>query len=140
MVQLILDTDGYNITLPESKKGGYTAVRVPLSVDVEMISGRLVRELRGEAWEVSYQYGFFTDAEKNALIAACEKGRRQAITCGFLPPESSEALTYSAFFITDFTYPKFMWSSVRTSENGENVSVPLWADFSLTLREVKPSD
>ena len=26
MVQLILDTEGYNVSLPESIKGGYTAI------------------------------------------------------------------------------------------------------------------
>ena len=86
MTQLILDTEGYDIALPESRKGGYHAEKQPLSVDVEMVSGRIVRELRGNVWYITYQYGYFDDAMKNNVIAACEKGRRQAIICGFLPP------------------------------------------------------
>lgn len=139
MTQLILDTEGYNITLPESIKGGYTVERRPLSVDVEMVTGRVVRELRGSVWVLSYQYGYFSDADKNALIAACEKGRAQAITCGFLTPESSGALTYSQFIVTNFKYPTFFWS--RTAEkNGTAATVPMWGDFTVELREVKPSD
>lgn len=134
MTQLILDTSGNNITLPESRKGGYTCDKRPLSVDVEMVTGRIVRELRGNVWYITYQYGYFNDEEKNRLIAACEKGRGQAVTCGFLPPDSSGALTYSQFFVMEFTYPKFMWSRI-----GET-PVPMWGDFSVNLREVKPSD
>lgn len=134
MTQLILDTEEYNVVLPESKKGGYIPQKQPLSVDVEMISGRIVRELRGNVWHIAYQYGYFNDEEKNRLLAACEKGRREPITCGFLPPDSAGKLTYSQFLVMDITYPKFMWS--RTGET----PVPLWGDFALELREVKPSD
>lgn len=136
MTQLILDTSGYNVELPESEKGGYTATRQPLSVDVEMVTGRMVRELRGDVWVLTYQYGWFDDATKNKVLAAIEKGRGEPITCGFLPPASAGELTYSEFFVTDFTYPKFMWS--RSELDG--TPVPMWADFSVELREVNPSD
>lgn len=139
MTQLILDTEGYNISLPESQRGGYTVELRPLSVDVEMVTGRMVRELRGNIWYIAYQYGFFTDAEKNKLISTCRKGQRQSVRCGFLPPDSVEALAYSDFLVTSFTYPKFMWS--RMAGSGGNTSpVPVWGDFALELREVRPSD
>lgn len=131
MTQLILDTLEYNISLPESKKGGYTATLQPLSVDVEMVTGRMVRELRGNVWVITYQYGFLDDAMKSKVLSAIEKGKRQSIQCGFLPPYSDDVLTYSDFIVTNFSYPIFMWST-----DGK----PLWADFSVELREVQPSD
>ena len=134
ITQLILDADGAAVVLPESRKGGYTAEFSPLSVDVEMISGRLVRELRGSVWKIGYQYGYFSDEMKNRVIAACERGKRAPITCGFLPPDSKGALSYSRFWVTAFNYPKFYWG-----RNDHGTLVPLWGDFSLTLREVKPS-
>lgn len=148
MIQLILDTTGYNISLPESQKGGYNADLQPYSVDVEMITGRMVRELRGNVWVISYQYGYFDDKTKNNVLEAVKKGRNTPIKCGFLPPDSTKELKYSDFFVTSFTYPKFMWSrkvpGKFTDNEGQeisgNVPVPMWADFSLTLREVKPSD
>lgn len=135
MTQLILDTDGDAVALPESRHEKYYAKRLPLSEDVEMISGRLVRELRGNAWVVGYQYGYFTTGLKNRVIAACEKGKRTPISCAFLPPESAGALTTSRFFVTEFTYPKFFFGRA-----GGDRPIPMWGGFSLTLREVKPSD
>lgn len=137
MTTLILDTDGLDIQLPESRKGGYTAVLAPLSVDVEMITGRLVRELRGNVWEINYQYGYFDEEMKTLVIAACEKGRREPITCGFLPPKSNDFL-YSRFWVMDLQYPKFMWSTHLLGD-GE-LPRPLWGDFAVSLREVRPSD
>lgn len=139
MTQLILDTEEYNIALPESRKGGYEAVREDLGVEVIMASGRMTREVRGTVWRVSYQYGYFDDATKSNLIAACEKGRRQSIQCGFLAPDSTGALTYSRFLVTDISYPRFMWSR-RTLSSGEETYIPMWGGFSVEIREVKPSD
>ena len=136
MVQLILDTEGYNVSLPESIKGGYTASLRPLSVDVEMVTGRMARELRGSVWEIGYQYGYFDDAQKNRVIAACQKGQNQPIRCGFLPQDSAGGLSYSRFFVTAFQCPRFMWSRAGAGEQ----ALPLWADFSLTLRQVQPDD
>lgn len=140
MTQLILDTGGYSISLPESVKCGYQAYREDLSVEVQMVTGRIVREIRGTVWKVLYQYGYFDSDTKNKVIAACQKGRREPITCGFLAPESSEELTYSQFFVTAFSSPKFMWSALSTDAGGEKQVVPMWADFSVELREVRPSD
>lgn len=128
MTQLILDLDGTAIALPESIKGGYTAYEEDLTVEVEMISGRLVRELRGTVWMVNYQYGFFSDLDRPRVIQACRKGRKQAIICSFLPPEGGDMIT-SKFCVTSFTEPKFMWS-----KEGK----PLWGDFSVSLREERP--
>ena len=131
MTQLILDTTGYNVQLPESQKGGYTADEQPLSRSIEMISGRTVKEVRGNVWVISYQFGYFGDELKNNVLAALKKGEKEPITCGFLPQESSEELSYSEFFVTSYTRPKFMWSN-----NGK----PLWGDYRIELREVKPHD
>lgn len=147
MTQLIMDTTGMAVTLPESRKKGYSAEKQPLSVNVEMISGRMTSELRGNVWVINYQYGYFNDTEKNNVIAVCEKGRKQAISCAFLPPNSNTMIS-SRFLVTSFTYPKFMWSRLTPGavedEEGNNISeflpVPMWGNFSLTLREVEPSD
>lgn len=139
MTQLILDVDGYNISLPESIKQGYQAYKEDLGVEVTMVNGRLTKEVKGSVWHVTYQYGYFDDETKNNVIAACEKGRKQSVVCGFLPPNSAGALTYVPFLVTNFNYPKFMWSRLSHVES-EIISVPMWGDFSLELREVKPSD
>lgn len=136
MIQLILDVGGESISLPESKNGGYTIREETLSESIPMISGRTVREYRGKVWVASYQYGYFNDADMKRVVAACEKGMKQSITCCVLTHESSELVT-SKFIVTSFERPKFMWSRIVT-ESGEEKPVPMWADFSVSLREVKP--
>lgn len=136
MIQLILDTDGYAISMPESQKGGYTIKEETLSESVQMISGRTVREYRGKVWVASYQYGYFNEADMKRVVAACEKGMQQSITCCVMTHESSE-LFASKFIVTSFERPKFMWSRIIT-ENGIEKTIPMWADFSVNLREVNP--
>ena len=137
MVQLIID----GVEMPESQRGGYQANKKELSVDITMISGRLVREVRGNVWEISYQYGWLSDAERAAVLAVCEKGLREPVTVGFLPPDSTgEELTYSTFLVTALKRPTFYWSRIDGFDGDEPVSSGVWADFSVTLREVEPSD
>ena len=136
MIQIILDVGGDDVSLPESKNGGYTIKEETLSESLHMISGRTVREYRGKVWVASYQYGYFNDADMKRVVAACEKGMKQSITCCVLTHESSELVT-SKFIVTSFERPKFMWSRIVT-ESGEEKPVPMWADFSVSLREVKP--
>lgn len=136
MIQLILDVNGYAIPMPESKKGGYTIKEETLSESIQMISGRTVREYRGKVWVASYQYGYFNDADMKRVVAACEKGMKQSITCCVLTHESNELVT-SKFIVTSFERPKFMWSRIIT-ENGIEKTIPMWADFSVNLREVNP--
>lgn len=139
MTQLILDTDGYNIFLPESVKQGYEAYLEDLSTDLVMVTGRMVSELRNSVWRVKYQYGYFDDATKNNVIAACQKGRKQPIVCSFLPPTSTGPLHTSRFLVVSFQYPKFMWSRLVSGQE-QTVPTPVWGDFAVELREVEPSD
>lgn len=136
MLQLVID----GMEMPESKKGGYTAVREPLSVDLEMISGRLVRELRGYVWRISYQYGYLIDEERTAFLAICEKGQREPIQVGFLVPDDpGETLRYSTFLVTDLQRPTFRWGRLDEPDYVDKWT-PIWADFRVELREVYPSD
>ena len=136
MIQLILDVGGYAVAMPESEKGGYTIKEETLSESIQMISGRTVREYRGKVWVITHQYGYLNESDMNKFISACEKGMKQSITCSFLVHGSSELKT-SKFIVTNYNRPKFMWSRIGT-ESGEEKPVPMWADFSVSLREVKP--
>lgn len=140
--QLILDTAEYNLILPESERGGYSIQREPLSKAVEMITGRTVKEVRGNVWVISYQYGWLSDEMRNKFIAVCEKGTRTPITCGFLLPDSEAndgTLEYSSFFVMDYTRPQFIWSR-QVLKDGTYQPVPLWGDFNISLRQVQPDD
>lgn len=135
MVQLILDVDGEKITLPESQKGGYTVTKEPLSSSVQMISGRTVKEVRGNIWVINYQYGYFSQEELPKLLRVCDKGVLNTIACSFLVQENERELETAEFHVASYTRPKFMWST-----NSEGEAVPLWGDFSIELRAVYPVD
>ena len=136
MIQMILDVGGYAVAMPESKNGGYTIKEETLSESIQMISGRTVREYRGKVWVITHQYGYLNESDMNKFISACEKGMKQSILCSVLTHENEDLITTN-FIATSFERPKFMWSRIVT-ESGEEKSVPMWADFSVSLREVKP--
>lgn len=136
MNQLILDVTGQNLYLPESQRGGYSAKEEPLTQDVQMISGRTAREHRGKVWVITYQYGYLNDEEKDRFLAACRTGLSRSIVCSFIPDGEDAAIT-STFLVTSFTPPKFMWSR-GIIKDSELTSVPVWGDYSVTLREVRP--
>ena len=136
MIQIILDVAEQAVALPESKNGGYTIKEETLSESIQMISGRTVREYRGKVWVASYQYGYFNDSDMQRVIAACEKGMKQSSVCSVLTHENSDLITTNVI-VTSFERPKFMWSRIVT-ESGEEKTVPMWADFSVNLREVEP--
>lgn len=138
MTQLVLDVNGVALSLPESKKGGYSVHAEPLMENVDMISGRRTREVRGKVWVVSHQNGYLNDADMAKFIEACEKGLVQPIICGFLVQGESELKT-SYFLVSSYSRPKFMWGRIVT-ESGEEKTVPLWGDYYVSLREVKPHD
>lgn len=135
ITQLVLDSRGDPVVLPQASRERYSAVLAPLSESVEMISGRLVQELRGSVWQVSYKYNYFSPDMKDRVIAACRKGRRGPIWCDFLPPESGGELLSSRFWVMDYTEPKFYWS-----RDVRGAPVPFWGGYALKLREVRPSD
>lgn len=137
MTQIILDVGGYNIALPESKKGGYRAWSEDLATEVLMVSGRRTLEVRGEVYRAAYQYGYFSDEDKNNVLAACRKGKKTPIQCVILLP-NGESVS-SSFFVTALNEPRFMWSNVNGVDAEGNVAYqPLWADLSFELREVSP--
>ena len=129
MTQLILDTSGENMVLPETRKNGYIADKIPLSVSLEMANGRMVREEKGFIWSISYQYGWFGDIDKDKFIRICEKGQSTPINCIFLDPLGNTTRT-GVFWVDTYQRPKFQWSREGNA---------LWGDYQITLREVKPN-
>ena len=130
MTQLVLDIGGAGLVLPESRKGGYSITEQPLSDELEMASGRMVRELRGLIYRIVYQYGYLSDGDRALFLQACETGWRKPIRCRFLLPTGQ--MGEDNFFVTEFTWPKFLWSRrIGTEEKA------VWGDFRVELREAE---
>lgn len=123
MTQLILN----GLYLPETSRDKYTCPEEPLVVQVEMVSGRMVQEVRGgKVYRPSYAYDYLPDSVYRPLKQILVSG--QSFVAEVLPDDSRE-LVSSTFLVESFTQPTFAFS-----RDGK----PFWHNIAFTLREVKP--
>ena len=122
MQQLIID----GIYLPEVKQGKYKAYEGILTQDLEMISGRVVKEYRGAVWIIEYEADFI----RNTLLRNIMNVLRgtSSFTVAFLPDNSS-SMESSTFITTGISDPSFQF---------DRYGEPFWDGLSFTLREVSP--
>ena len=125
MTQLIINN---TIPLPEVRRGKYVPEEPDLKVQTEMISGRLVEELRGKVWTVSYATDRLPDPVWRALKAVLKGGGSFPVT--FLPNDSDDMIT-APMLCTALKEPSVAWS---------RNNVPYWTGLSFSLREVRPHD
>ena len=124
MTQLIIN----GIVLPETSGGKYKCYEGTLSDQIEMISGRVVTEVRGHVQYIEYSYDYMGNELVRKLLAALRAGT--ALTVKYLP-DSGDDMKTSTFICEDLTPPVFAFS-----RSGK----PYWHDISFTLREVRPHD
>ena len=133
MIQQLVITPpggGADIVLPEAEKGKFSCWPDLLSETVEMISGRMVREIRGTVWRVSADYSdyCFTQTFWSGLSATLRSG--QPFTATVLPDDAATAVS-SSFLVESLTPPSFQFG---------RDGVPYWSGLQLSLREVRPHD
>lgn len=124
MTQLIIN----GIVLPETSGGRYKCYEGTLSDQIEMISGRVVTEVRGHVQFIEYSYDYMGNELVRQLLSALRAGT--ALTVKYLP-DSGDDMKTSTFICEDLTPPVFAFS-----RSGK----PYWHDISFTLREVRPHD
>ena len=123
MVQLIIG----DYQLPETSGDKYSCPEVPLVVNVEMISGRMVQEVRGGlVYEPTYEYDYMPASLWRSVYAILRSG--QSFTAVVLTDKSDE-LVVGEFVCTEIGHPTFAFG-----RNG----VGYWHNISFTLREVSP--
>ena len=124
MIQLILG----GITLPETSKDRYSCYPSELSQTVEMISGRLVKEIRGKVQMIEWSYDYMGNDMLRNVLAVLRSG--EPVECQYLPDDGAD-LRSGKFWVQKFTRPTFAFSKGGT---------PYWHNVSFVLREVKPHD
>lgn len=132
ITQLIIypPSGGAGIVLPEVRDGAFSCYPDLLSQQVEMISGRMVTEVRGTVYRVTADYGeyYLTMEFWQRLSAVLRSGL--PFQADVLPDDAAEPVT-STFLVESLTPPSF-----RFGREG----VPYWCGLQLTLREVSPHD
>lgn len=115
-----------DILIPEPDFDGYRAYPDMLKEQIEMISGRMTEEVRGDVWRIDYTSGNMVDSTKRQLMAALRaKGSK---TVAFLPDNGDELIT-STFLVESLTPPALAFF---------DGTEPVWKGLSFSLREVKP--
>lgn len=121
-VQLIVD----GIYLPHTGRDRYQCYPAELGESLPMISGRMVREIRGVVQMISYSYDYMGNEAWRQLAAVLRSGKSFPVT--YLPDDSDEMRTGN-FLVDSLTNPTFAFS---------RDGVGLWHNIQFTLREVKP--
>lgn len=124
MTQLIIN----GILLPETSRDKYQCYPGELSVNVEMISGRMVREVRGHVQYIVWSYDYMGNALWRQLAQVMR--RNTSFTVAYLPDDGDE-LVSGEFLVESITQPTFAFS---------RGGVGLWHNVGFTLREVRPHD
>lgn len=123
MTQLIINNTLY---LPETTRDKYRCYPSLLSQQIEMITGRIVQEIRGTVQIIEYSYDYMGNDLMRQLNEVLRSGAPFPVA--YLPDGADEMVS-SMFLCTDYPTPDFAWS-----RNG----VPYWHNVSFTLREVRP--
>lgn len=124
MTQLIID----GLVLPETNHDNYSCYPALLSQEIEMISGRIVREVRGMVQMISYSYDFMGNDTLRALNRVIRSGKAFPVT--YLPDDSDE-MRSGVFITREQSNPTFFFA------HGDQ---PYWRNVSFLLREVEPHD
>lgn len=95
---------------------------------VEMISGRIVNEMRGNVQKIHYEYDYLPDALWRSLATVLRSGSSFPV---FYLPDNSDTMVSSTFLTEDLANPVFAF--------GRN-NKAYWHNISFTLREVRPHD
>lgn len=117
------------VALPYTSRDKYECYEEEVGSNVEMISGRIVWEVRGHIQKIKYSY----DCMGNSLwrrVASFLRSSR-AFTVQYLPDDGDDPRS-GQFICESLTPPKFAFMG----DNGEYY----WHDISFTLREVAPHD
>lgn len=125
MTQLIING---SIVLPQTSHEKYKCYPSKLAEQLEMISGRMVEEIRGNVQMIEYSYDKLPDDVYIPLLAALRAS--PPIVATYLP-DDSETMVTGSFIVTSITAPAFAFAVGGKA---------LWHNTAFILREVKPHD
>lgn len=127
MTQLILiDSSGRHIVLPETSHDKYACYPESLDVQIDMISGRRIREVKGAVQKINYAYDCMEDSLCREVLSALRS--KDNISALYLP-DDSDKMRSGDFLCESLSNPTFAFSSAGKA---------LWHNISFVLREVRP--
>lgn len=125
MDQIIL---GDGVRLPETSHDKYACWEDDLTVQVEMIPGRVVLESRGSVWRVRYSYDYMGNDLMRQALAILRSG---APFLAQVLPDNRDSPIVSSFILESLTPPSMAFSRRDKA---------FWHKIGFTLREEEPHD
>ena len=123
MTQLIIG----EYPLPEVSGDRYSCPESPLVVQVEMINGRMVQEVRGGlVYEPTYEFDYMPASVWRPVYEILRSG--QSFTAAVLTDKSDD-LIVGTYLCTELSAPVFAFG---------RDGVGYWHNISFSLREVEP--
>lgn len=127
MAQMILD--GHY--MPHMDYDAYACWETPLVTQIEMISGRVVSEVRGggsryKVWRGRAAFDLLDNDLFQAIYPVLKSGK--PFPASMLPPTGTQMIS-GTFIVESLTDPSFAFS-----DGGE----PVWHGLALQIREVSP--
>ncbi len=120
--QIILD----NVPLPRQSGDRYACWEDLLGERVEMISGRVVLEVRGKIYRARYSADVLDDDTCRRVLAVLRSGKSfPAVVLS----DSSDRMVQGEFLVETLTPPSFAFEA-----NGK----PVWHGLAFQIREVAP--
>lgn len=116
------------ISLPYTSGDKYSCYESSLTKQITMASGRMVQEVRGKVWTITYSYDYMGNDLLRSILALLRGGSTFQVQ--FLP-DTGDSLETGTFLCADLTPPTFAF---------DRDGVGLWHNLSFTLREVDPHD
>lgn len=132
MSQLIIYGSDGPIYVPRTSRDRYRAYEDRLSVRLEMISGRIVEEMRGKVWKIEYSADYIEPTIYVPLLQMLRSGK--TLNVAFLNDETvSAAAAYKTgrFRVEKIDQPYFAFA-----RGGK----PYWHRLGFVLREESPHD
>lgn len=124
MIQLNIN----GVALPLTSNDRYKCYPQVLAEPIEMISGRMVTEIRGTVQIVEWSYDYMEPSVYAQVLTALRSS--QVLTVAYLP-DDSDTMVASDFIVTSFPQPTFAFARGNK---------PYWHNVAFTLREVRPHD
>lgn len=121
MTQLIIA----GLVLPETIRDKYSCYEEDIGTQLEMISPRLVTELRGKVQIINWAYDYMGDELCRPLLNVLRSGGSFEVS--YLP-DNGDTLITSRFLKTSLTQPTFAFSRSGKA---------YWHNIAFTLREVR---
>lgn len=122
MTQIILD----GVYLPQMSHDRYACWEEELAETVTMVSGRVVKEIRGTVWKARWACDVLDDETYKAALAVLRSGA--SFPAAVLPDNGGE-LVSSTFLVESITPATFAFAASGKA---------IWRGLAFQIREVEP--